>query len=54
MILGTGAAGFDFDEGVRYVCEEVREYESSVADTRAITYSQREYADLESIAEERR
>lgn len=52
-ILGTGAAGFGFSEGARLVCEEVRDYEpSSVTDARVIAYSEREYDELESIADE--
>ncbi|WP_436343690.1 macro domain-containing protein [Natronorubrum sp. FCH18a] len=52
-ILGTGAAGFDFHEGARYVCETILNYEpSSVAETRVIAYSKQEYDELESIAEE--
>lgn len=52
-ILGTGAAGFDFREGARFVCEEIRTYEpSSLIDTRVIAYSRREYDQLESISEE--
>ncbi|WP_137290633.1 macro domain-containing protein [Natronorubrum halophilum] len=51
-VLGTGAAGFDFQEGARYVCETIWGYEpSSVTDTRVIAYSQREYDELESIGE---
>jgi O-acetyl-ADP-ribose deacetylase (regulator of RNase III) len=52
-VLGTGAAGFDFREGARYVCEAVRDYEpSTVTDARVIAYSDREYDELESVVEE--
>ncbi|WP_238717472.1 macro domain-containing protein [Natronorubrum halophilum] len=51
-VLGTGAAGFDFREGARYVCEMIRDYEpSSVTNTRVIAYSKREYDELETIGE---
>lgn len=54
-ILGTGAAGFDFREGARHVCEVIRDYEpASLTDTRVIAYSRQEYETLESIAEELR
>lgn len=52
-ILGTGAAGFDFEEGARLVYEEVRQHEpTSVTDARVITYSQPEYETLERVAED--
>lgn len=52
-ILGTGAAGFSFEEGARIVCEAIRDYESSsLTDVRVIAYSQREYDALEQIAED--
>lgn len=52
-VLGTGAAGFDFRDGARHVCEVVRDYEPiSLTDTRIIAYSQREYDELKSVAED--
>src|SRR6056297_3843344 len=51
-ILGTGAAGFSFQEGARIVCEAIRDYESeTVSDVRVIAYSPDEYETLERIAE---
>jgi len=52
-ILGTGAAGFSFQEGARIVCEAIRDYESeTVSDVRVIAYSPDEYETLERIAED--
>jgi len=52
-VLGTGAAGFDFETGARLVCEEIREYEPrSLADVRVIAYSAEEYETLERVAEQ--
>ena len=51
-ILGTGAAGFGFEEGARLVCKEVRQYEATnLTDARVIAYSQREYEALDRVAE---
>ncbi|ADB60956.1 Appr-1-p processing domain protein [Haloterrigena turkmenica DSM 5511] len=51
-VLGTGAAGFEFRSGARFVCEAVRDYEpSSLTDARVIAYDGREYDELESVAE---
>lgn len=50
-VLGTGAAGFDFETGARLVCEEIREYEpDSLTDVRVIAYSDAEYETLEQVA----
>lgn len=50
-VLGTGAAGFDFENGARLVCEEVRAYDpATVSDIRVIAYSQPEYEALQEIA----
>lgn len=39
-VLGTGAAGFSFEEGARFVCEEVRAHEpTTLADVRVIAYA---------------
>ncbi|MEF8779989.1 MAG: macro domain-containing protein [Haloferacaceae archaeon] len=54
-ILGTGAAGFDFETGARLVCEEIRSYEpSSLTDVRVIAYSEPERRTLAEIANEPR
>lgn len=50
-ILGTGAAGFDFEEGAQFVCEEVWRYEpDTVSDVRLIAYSDQEFERLEAVA----
>lgn len=50
-VLGTGAAGFAFEEGARIVCETIAEYDSgTLSDVRVIAYSEDEYDRLESIA----
>lgn len=51
-ILGTGAAGFPLDEGARFVCEEIQEYQpSSLSDVRVIGYADEERAVLEETKE---
>lgn len=51
-ILGTGAAGFDFQTGARLVCERVRSHDpSTLSDVRVIAYSKREYETVNDIAE---
>jgi O-acetyl-ADP-ribose deacetylase (regulator of RNase III) len=50
-ILGTGAAGFDFETGARLVCEEVWQYRpDSLIDARVIAYSSAEYETVRAIA----
>lgn len=52
-ILGTGAAGYAFEDGATCVCEEIWNYEpTNVSDVRIIAYSQREYESLERIADD--
>lgn len=52
-VLGTGAAGFEFEAGARFVCETVRDYDpTTLADVRVIAYSKPEYETLERVAEE--
>lgn len=52
-VLGTGAAGFSFEEGARIVCEAIEEYEATtLSDVRVIAYSQREYETLEDVAQD--
>lgn len=49
-ILGTGAAGFDFEDGARIICEAVTDFEAaSLSDVRVIAYSQREFETLEDV-----
>ncbi|MFB6138117.1 MAG: macro domain-containing protein [Halobacteriaceae archaeon] len=52
-VLGTGAAGLDFETGARVVCETVDEFEpvGVLADVRVIAYSDAEYERLEAVAE---
>lgn len=51
-ILGTGAAGFDFETGARLVCEAVWLYDpTSLTDVRVIAYSMPEYQTVTKIAD---
>lgn len=51
-ILGTGAAGFDFETGAKLVCEGVWQYTpTNLSDVRVIAYSESEYRTLATIAE---
>ena len=51
-VLGTGAAGFPFEEGARIVCEAVDDYEATtLSDVRVIAYSDEEYETLAEVAE---
>ncbi|QPV61985.1 macro domain-containing protein [Halosimplex litoreum] len=50
-VLGTGAAGFEFADGARIVCETVAEYEAeTLSDARVVAYSDEEFAELERVA----
>lgn len=52
-ILGTGAAGFEFEDGARIVCQEVMAYEpTSLTDVRVIAYADQEYETVQEIAQE--
>lgn len=49
-ILGTGAAGFDFETGAKLICEEIWTYEpTTLIDVRVIAYS--EYRTVAEIAD---
>lgn len=51
-ILGTGAAGFDFETGAQLVCEEIRSYgPTTLHDVRVIAYAEQEYQTVTEIAE---
>lgn len=51
--LGCGIAGFDFDEGVRIICEELVAFEpDSLADVSLIAYDDDEFERLQAIATE--
>jgi O-acetyl-ADP-ribose deacetylase (regulator of RNase III) len=50
-VLGTGAAGFGFEEGARILCEAVRDHEpTTLRDVRVIAYSTEEYETLRRVA----
>jgi O-acetyl-ADP-ribose deacetylase (regulator of RNase III) len=52
-VLGTGAAGFDFEDGARIVCKAVRDYETGgLVDVRVIAYSDDDYETLQRVADE--
>jgi len=52
-VLGTGAAGFDFETGARAVCKAVRDYEpAGLPKVRIIAYSEAEFETLERVADE--
>jgi O-acetyl-ADP-ribose deacetylase (regulator of RNase III) len=52
-VLGTGAAGFEFAEGARIVCEAVDGYDpDTLSDARVIAYADEEFAELERVADE--
>lgn len=52
-VLGTGAAGFSFEDGARLVCESVWAFEDeTLEDVRVIAYSDAEYAVLDRVARE--
>lgn len=52
-VLGTGAAGFTFEDGARMVCEEIAAYDpDGLSDVRVIAYSESEYETLERVAAE--
>jgi O-acetyl-ADP-ribose deacetylase (regulator of RNase III) len=52
-VLGTGAAGFDFETGARLVCEEVRDYDATTLDdVRVIAYGGADFETLRRIADD--
>ena len=52
-VLGTGAAGFAFEDGAQIVCETVWEYEpDTLEDVHVIAYSDDEYRTLREIDDE--
>jgi O-acetyl-ADP-ribose deacetylase (regulator of RNase III) len=51
-ILGTGAAGFEFEAGAEELCEELWQYEpTTLEDVRVIAYSTPEHETVSEIAE---
>jgi len=52
-VLGTGVAGFSFEEGARLLCAEVADYEpSTLSDVRVIAYGDDQFEQLQAVAEE--
>jgi O-acetyl-ADP-ribose deacetylase (regulator of RNase III) len=52
-VLGTGAAGFDFEDGARAVCKAIRDFEpEGLPKVQVIAYSDAEFATLERVADE--
>ena len=51
-VLGTGVAGFEFETGAEFVCEEIAAYDSGTpSEVRVIAYSDPEYRTLEAVAD---
>jgi O-acetyl-ADP-ribose deacetylase (regulator of RNase III) len=51
-VLGTGAAGLEFEVGARCVCETIDSYEpSTLTDVRVIAYSEPQYRTAAAIAD---
>ncbi|MDS0281690.1 macro domain-containing protein [Haloarcula onubensis] len=51
--LGCGIAGFDFEDGVGIICEELAAFEpASLSDVRLIAYDEDEYERMRAVAAE--
>ncbi|PSP85630.1 Appr-1-p processing protein [Halobacteriales archaeon QS_6_64_34] len=51
--LGCGIAGFDFDDGVRIICDEIAAFEpDSLSDVRLIAYDDDEFERMRQLAGE--
>jgi O-acetyl-ADP-ribose deacetylase (regulator of RNase III) len=51
--LGCGIAGFDFEEGVRIICEEITAFDpETLADVRLIAYDDDEFRRMREVATE--
>ena len=51
-VLGTGAAGFEFETGARIVCEEIWAHEpTTLTDVRVIAYAADEHRILSTVAD---
>ena len=51
--LGCGIAGFDFDDGVRIICDEIAAFEpDSLSDVRLIAYDDDEFKRMRQLAGE--
>jgi len=52
-VLGTGAAGFSFEEGARILCAVIDDYDPrSLLDVRVIAYSEADFETLQSVVGE--
>jgi O-acetyl-ADP-ribose deacetylase (regulator of RNase III) len=50
-VLGTGAAGFEFERGARVVCDAIADYEpDTLSDVRVIAYGDSEFETLQRVA----
>jgi O-acetyl-ADP-ribose deacetylase (regulator of RNase III) len=50
-VLGTGAAGFAFEDGARLVCDAIADYEAErLSDVRVIAYGDSEFETLQQVA----
>lgn len=51
-VLGTGVAGFSFEEGAQIICEAIWDYEAaSLTDVRVIGYADEEFQTLKTVSE---
>lgn len=51
--LGCGIAGFDFDDGVQIICEEISRFDpDTLAEVRLIAYDDEEHTAMERIADD--
>ena len=51
--LGCGIAGFDFEDGVQLICEEINRFDpDSLSELRLIAYDDEEFAAMERIADD--
>lgn len=53
--IGCGVAGFDFDDGVHIICEEIAAFDPEyLEDVFLIAYAEDEFDEMERIADEHR
>ncbi|MBX0323060.1 macro domain-containing protein [Halomicroarcula sp. F13] len=51
--IGCGIAGFDFEDGVRIICEELAAFEpASLTDVRLVAYDDAEFETMRRVADE--
>ncbi len=49
-VLGTGVAGFDFEDGAQVICEEITDYDPArLTDVRVIAYTDADYEQLQTV-----